>query len=133
VIPQGLGPITVYGQQFAGTKGQSRKVEAFQINHSVAGLCVEYMAHIEDRGDTHWHRDGQQIGYTGSNKRIEGFAVRLSGPTSAAYDVKYFAHIQDQGDSPVGCNGSFVGTRGQSRRLEGLAVWLEPKFTGNRY
>lgn len=120
------GPITVYGNQFAGTKGQGRKMEAFSLNVSYPGLTVEYMAHIEGRGDTHWHSNGALVGNQGGG-RIEGFAVRLSGPAAGQFDVKYYGHVEGQGDTPVVSGGQFIGTRGQSRRCEGLAVWLEQR------
>jgi uncharacterized protein YjdB len=126
VIPQGMGAVTVFGQQFAGTKGQGRKIESISLSVNYPGLEIEYMAHVENRGDTHWHRNGQPIGHAGGG-RIEGFAVRLSGPAAGQFDVKYYGHIENQGDTPVASNGSYVGTRGQSKRCEGIAVWLEPR------
>jgi len=126
-LVQGQGAITGCGKQYVGTKGQSRKMDGFSINHSIPGLTVEYMAHIENIGDTHWHSNGAQIGRSGGG-RVEGFAVRLSGPASCQYEVRYYGHIQDQGDSQIASNGAFVGTRGQSRRCEGLAVWLEKRY-----
>jgi len=119
---QGHQSFTAYGQQLAGTRGQSRRLEAFTIH----GADLEYMAHIANKGDTHWHRNGQQVGHQGG-ERIEGFAVRLVGHAASQFDVKYFGHVEGSGDSPVGSNGAFVGTKGQSKRLEGLAVWLEPR------
>jgi hypothetical protein len=125
VNPQGSAPISAYGNAFAGTKGQHRALEGFSIGVAQPGLHVEYMAHIADRGDSQWHRDGQHVGRGSS--RIEGFAVRLSGPASRRYNVKYYAHVADIGDTAVGANGSYVGTKGQRKQVEGMAVWIEPK------
>ena len=57
------------------------RVEGFQINIDppIPGLNVEYMAHVEGVGDTPWLSEGELAGFRGQAKRIEGFAVRLSG------------------------------------------------------
>jgi len=126
VVIQGQGPVTVYGQQLVGAK-HGKKIEAFQLNHNIPGLKLEYMAHIEGRGDIPWVENGHLCGSTGSNKRIEGFAVRVIGHLAKKWDVKYYGHIEGAGDSPVASDGKFVGTRGQSRRIEGMCIWLEQK------
>jgi len=118
---------------FAGTRGQSRRLEGFQISlgEPLAGLSLEYMAHLQGVGDTPFVGAGQFVGTRGQSRRVEGIAIRLTGVNAGNFDVFYMAHLQSIGDTEVGMNGEFVGTRGQSRRLEGLSVWLLPKFEGN--
>ena len=125
---QGIGDRTFGSQEYAGSKGQGRRVEGFQINIDppIPGLNVEYMAHVESVGDTPWLSEGELAGFRGQAKRIEGFAVRLSGPQADKYDVFYSAHIQNIGDTNVSSNGEYCGTRGKGLRIEGIKVWIAP-------
>ena len=125
----GLGDREFKQEEFAGTRGQSRAIEGFQINQNppVSGLRVEYMAHLSGVGDTPWMSEGQWVGVRGESHKIEGFAIRLSGEQASKYNVFYMGHIQNIGDSPVASNGQFCGTRGQSLQVEGLKVWIAPR------
>jgi uncharacterized protein YjdB len=116
-------------EQFAGTRGESRRLEGFQLtlDPPVPGLSLEYMAHLQDIGDTGWLSEGQFIGTRGLSRRLEGFAIRLTGSNAANYDVRYMCHIQNVGDSPMYANGAFCGTRGQSLRVEGMQVTITPR------
>ena len=126
---QNIGDRIFGGQEYAGTRGQGFRVEAFQINvePSIPGLNLEYMAHVSDIGDTPWLEAGKLAGERGKARRIEGFAVRITGIQAANYDVFYTAHVQNMGDLPVYSNGAYCGTRNQALRVEGIKVWIEPK------
>ena len=125
---QGVGDRTFAAQEYAGSRGQGRRLEGFQINidPAIPGLTVQYMAHVEGVGDTPWVNEGELAGFRGKSKRIEGFAIRLAGPQAANYDVFYTAHIQNIGDTEVTSNGKYCGTRGKSLRIEGIKVWVQP-------
>jgi hypothetical protein len=126
---QGMGDRTFGAQEYAGTKGQGLRIEGFQVNihPAIAGLSLQYMAHIAYVGDTPWTNEGQLVGARGQAKQIEGFALRTAGPEAAKYDVFYTAHIQNMGDTQVYSNGQYCGTKGKSLRVEGLKIWLQPK------
>lgn len=126
---QNIGDAYYIDNEFAGTRGQSRRLEGFQIEISSAipDLSIEYMAHLQNIGDTGWVPEGQFIGTRGQSRRLEGFAVRLTGANAANYDVIYMAHLQNLADTAYFRNGEFCGTRGQSRRLEGLLIRIQPK------
>ena len=113
----------------AGTTGQALRLEGFQINldSPIPGLSMEYMAHIQDIGDTSWVREGQYVGTKGQSRRIEGFAIRLTGSEASKYDVFYKAHVEGIGDTAKVGNSQFCGTRGQSKRVEAISVWVQPK------
>mgnify|MGYP006249238013 FL=1 len=117
------------GGEYAGTRGQGFRVEAFQVDlePAVAGLNLEYMAHISGVGDTPWLEAGKLAGERGKARRLEGFAVRLTGSQASSYDVFYTAHVENMGDLPVYANGQYCGTRNKSLRVEGMKVWIEPK------
>ena len=126
---QDLGDRTFSEGAVAGTTGQSRRLEGFQINldSPIPGLSMEYMAHVQDIGDTSWVREGQYVGTKAQSKRIEGFAIRLTGSQASKYDVFYQAHVEGIGNTPRVGNGQFSGTRGQSKRVEAISVWVQPK------
>ncbi|NES89380.1 hydrogenase [Okeania sp. SIO2B9] len=126
---QNIGDRIFAGREYAGTRGQGFRVEAFQINIEppIPGLKLEYMAHVSEIGDTPWLEAGKLAGERGKARRIEGFAIRLTGIQAANYDVFYTAHVQNMGDLPVYSNGAYCGTRNQALRVEGIKVWIEPK------
>lgn len=123
---QGLGDRAFGAQEYAGTRGQGRRLEGFQIDiiNPIPGLALQYMANIEGT-DTNWANAGQFVGSREQGKRIEGIAFRLSGPEAANYNVYYTAHIQNVGDTPVMSNGQYCGTRGRGYRVEGMKVWIQ--------
>jgi len=126
---QNMGDRSFSAYEYAGTRGQGFRVEAFQINIEppIVGLNLEYMAHIGGVGDTPWLEAGKLAGERGKARRLEGFAMRLTGPQASSYDICYTAHVQNMGDSPVYRNGQYCGTRNKSLRVEGMKVWIEPK------
>ncbi|MEY3867666.1 MAG: hypothetical protein RLZZ338_1557 [Cyanobacteriota bacterium] len=125
---QGIGDRVFGPEEYAGTKGQSRRLEALEmrIDPPIAGLNLKYMAHVSGIGDTPWLNEGELAGARGQAKRIEGFGVQLTGPESSKYEVFYNAHIQNIGDTPVLSHGQYCGTRGRGLRVEGIKVWIQP-------
>ena len=85
------------------------------------------MAHLQDIGDVPFVTEGHFIGTRGQSRRLEGFAIELTGPNANQFDVWYMAHEQDIGDTNWFRNGEFCGTRGQSRRVEGIRVKIAHK------
>jgi hypothetical protein len=124
-----LGDTKRRDNEFAGTRGQSRRLEGFQLEVATAipNLSCRYMAHLEKIGDVNFVHEGQFIGTRGQSRRLEGFAIELTGSAAVNFNVFYMAHLQGIGDTPLSSNGAFCGTRGQSRRVEGMLVRIEPK------
>ena len=129
---QGIGDRSFGAYEYAGTRGQGLRIEAFQINLDPPrnDLSIQYMAHISGIGDTAWLDEGTLAGEQGRSLRIEGFAMRLTGSEASKYEVFYTAHIQNMGDSAVYSNGQYCGTRGKFLRVEGLKVWIQQKVNG---
>ena len=125
---ENIGDVQYRDGEFAGTRGQSRRLEGFQINldRGYGDLRVQYMGHLQDIGDTGWVSDGEFIGTRGQSRRLEGFQIVLSGSMHQFYTVHYMAHLQDSGDTGWVSEGNFAGTRGQSRRVEGMCVEIIP-------
>jgi hypothetical protein len=126
---QNIGDQSARENEFAGTRGQSRRLEGFQISFDepAADLSMRYMAHLQDVGDVPFVNAGQFVGTRGQSRRLEGFAIELTGPAAGNYNVFYMAHLQDVGDTGFFQNGQFCGTRGQFRRVEGILVRVEPR------
>ena len=126
---QNMGDRSFAAGEYAGTRRQGFRVEAFQVNIEppIAGLNLEYMANIAGVGDTPWLEAGNLAGERGRKRRLEGFAIRLTGPQVSNYDIFYTAHVQNMGDLPVYSNGKYCGTRNKSLRVEGMKVWIQPK------
>ncbi len=126
---QGLGERQFSAKEYAGTRGQGRRLEGFAIalDPKIPDLNLQYTAHISGVGDTPMASAGQWVGETGKGRQVEGFAIALTGSQAGKYDVFYNAHIQNKGDVPVCSNGEYCGTRGESLRVEGISVWIQPK------
>ncbi len=124
----GIGNSTAHDDQFAGTRGQSRRLEGFslQLNPQVPGLSLKYVAHLQGTGDALFVNEGEFLGTRGQSRRLEGFAIELTGPSAANYDVIYMAHLAGTGDTGFFQNGQFCGTRGQSRQVEGILIRIVP-------
>ncbi len=126
---QGVGDREFSEGEYAGTRGQARALEGYQIDFQtpVEGLQLKYMAHIAGMGDTNTFNTGEYAGTRGKARRLEGFAIQLDGPQADNYDVFYRAHVERVGDTQVRSNGQYCGTKGKGLRVEGLQVWIEPK------
>lgn len=124
---EGIGDQEFGASEFAGTRGQAKGIDGFQIRvaNPIPGLQLEYMAHLAGIGDTPWMSEGQFLGTRNENRCVEGFAIRIGGPEAAKYQVCYAAHIQNVGDSSTCTNGQYCGTRGQALRIEAMKVWIE--------
>jgi len=121
---EGKGRQIFRNDQFAGTRGEGRGLEGFQlrIDPPVEGLSLEYMAHLEVIGDKS-AREGEWLGAgKGESCILEGFSVKLTGPLAERYDVSYMAHLRGLGDTAIFKNGDFCGTRGRKLRVEGIQV-----------
>jgi len=126
---QGIGDRVARDNEFNGTRGQSRRLEGFQLELAmpIPNLSCRYMAHLQGMGDVSWANEGQFVGTRGQSRRLEGFVIELTGTAASSFTVKYMAHVQGSGDTLLYSDGQFCGTRGQSRRVEGMLVRIEPK------
>jgi hypothetical protein len=123
---ENIGDRLFHGAEFAGTRGDARRLEGFsiKINPPVPGLSIRYRAHVQDIGDIPWVSEGEYVGTRGQSRRLEGLQIELTGPNAGLYSVAYMAHLQDIGDTFYFSDGVFCGTRGQSRRVEGMSVCI---------
>jgi hypothetical protein len=125
---QNTGDVAFRHGEWGGTK-QALRMEGFQIDFDrpVPGLGLEYMAHLQDIGDTPWVPAGQFVGTRAQSRRLQGFAIRLTGPEAGNYVAVYRAHLQNIGDTVAYTNGEFCGTRTQPLRVQSMYVSIIPK------
>ncbi|MGD1903225.1 MAG: hypothetical protein ACFB9N_13410 [Geitlerinemataceae cyanobacterium] len=123
---QNVGDRSFGAGEYAGTRGQSLGIEGFSVAlaQPIAGLELEYMAHVAGKGDLPWVRAGEYAGTRGESRSVEGFAMRLVGSAAASYALTYSAHVQNVGDVPEQSDGGYCGTRGRGLKVEGLTVSL---------
>jgi hypothetical protein len=121
---QGLADVALMNDKRAGTVGQARRLEGFEIAIAppVADLSLRYMAHVQNIGDTPWATEGSFVGTRGRSLRLEGFAIEATGAAAQYYVVQYRAWLQDLGATQWCVGPAFCGTRGAHRRVEAIEV-----------
>jgi hypothetical protein len=127
---EGIGDSPLVNAQWAGTKGQSRRLEGVELKLSptlLGALRIEYLCHLENWGDLGPVVEGVFCGTRGQSRRLEAIQIRLAGPAAQFFTIKYECHLQGTGDVGPVADFATCGTRGQSRRLEALRVWIEHK------
>lgn len=116
--------------EWAGTKGNSLRLEGFQISFKDERLNdvlgIEYIAELEETGLTEWVSAGNFVGTRGEARRMERFAIRKSFDKYDRFKVNYQCHIQDIGDSPTYSDGEFCGELG--KRVEAIYVWIQKRI-----
>jgi uncharacterized protein YjdB len=124
---QDLGDRPLRDGLWAGTIGQSRRLEGFSlVSRLPRGVFLQYNCHIQNIGDQPpgggWLNEGAFCGTRGQGLRLEALRIRVAGPNAARYEVLYQCHIQDRGTSSWMRNGEQCGTTGLSLRLEAFRV-----------
>ena len=122
---------TVTNGALSGTTGQSKRVEAIQIDLSGISGGVTYRTHVQDHGWLGWVTNRQTSGTTGQSKRVEAIQIKLTGEAANRYSVRYRVHVQDHGWLDWVSNGATAGTTGQSKRVEAIQITLTPKSGGS--
>lgn len=124
---------------FAGTTGQSKRIEALHIAlGNSSGYSIWYRAHVQGYGWLGWAKDGENAGTVGLSKRMEAIELVImpKGQTPSGYDpsvdsvktsvLEYSSHISRIGTvSGVAdnlCADIILGTTGQSKQLEGFRL-----------
>ncbi|MEO1760640.1 MAG: hypothetical protein AAFR83_01390 [Cyanobacteria bacterium J06629_18] len=105
---------------FGQTLREGRPQEYENAQPSRTGI-LQYMAHIQNWGDTNYISQPQWCGTRNQSLRLEGFRIRLA-PGSDHVNLRYKAHLQNIGDTSWHFLGEFIGTRGEKRRLEAFAI-----------
>lgn len=123
----------VKNNQFAGTKGEAKRLEGIQIRLTgeiAKHYSIRYRVHIQTYGWSQgWQYDGALAGTEGEAKRLESLEVQLV-PKSETMGLVYRVHRQTYGwETSYKTMGQVSGTTGEGKRLEGIEIAL----TGNEY
>ena len=119
----GWTPVT-YDGEFAGTTGQSRRMEALTLKVPDAPYSgsIAYKTYVQKSGWQGWKKDGEISGTWGKALRAEAFQIKLTGELAKHFDVYYRVHVQDLGWMAWAKNGEKSGTAGYSRRAEAIQI-----------
>jgi hypothetical protein len=87
--------VRLVNDQFAGTRGQGRRLTGYslRIYPEIPNLNLQYMAHLEGIGDSAWVDGGGRLSVGSQSRRLEGFAIRLTGTDAAKYSVSYMVYL----------------------------------------
>jgi uncharacterized protein YjdB len=122
------GDLPLVAGEWAGTKGQSLRLEAIRVAIVGVGdvLRIEYLCHLENIGDVGHVAQNARCGTEGQSRRMEAIRFRLNGPAAPFFTVRYQCHVQNRGDLGPFADDVTCGARpGESLRLEAVRVWLE--------
>ncbi|RDU99878.1 hypothetical protein [Trinickia dinghuensis] len=130
---QNVGDVKVGPNEYAGVPGKEHRIEGYEIKFTApAGLGLLCMAHVSDRGDIGWFKDGEFVGGRGQKQPLQGFAIKLTGENAAQYEIRYMAYQHNGAQTGWAKNGEFCGTRGQNMALDAIVVKLVPKMLFQR-
>lgn len=107
----------------AGTTGQSRRLEAVQIELLGTTASVRYKPYVAGVGWMGWFYDGETGGTTGQHRQMEAIRIEIVND-SPNCPVSYQAHVASLGWLGTVSDGVTAGTTGQGRQMEALRVWL---------
>ena len=90
---------SMYDGETAGTSGQSKRLEAIQINldNQIYNGNIEYSTHIQDIGWQDWKSNGAIAGTSGQSKRLEAIKINLTNEMAENYDIYYRSHVSNFG------------------------------------
>ena len=128
--------------QVSGTFGQSKRLEAIQIElygEVAEHYDVYYRVHIQNAGWMNWAENGQRSGSQGNSYRLEAIEIVLveKGKTAPFRDniqtserflskkIMYSSHVQNIGWQGNVYDGGMSGTSGMALRIEGMSIRLQ--------
>ncbi|MCI8465140.1 MAG: L,D-transpeptidase family protein [Lachnospiraceae bacterium] len=122
----------------AGTSGLSRRLESIEIQlvkkggeapgstarYFASRPGINYMTHMQTFGDQPWTVNGTESGVIGKSRRMEGFAIRITGNHQLSGSIEYRSHVQSYGWMDWVSDGAYCGTTRESKRMEALQLRL---------
>ncbi|MBK1813890.1 glucosaminidase domain-containing protein [Clostridium sp. YIM B02505] len=120
----------VYDGQFAGTSGQSLRLEGIHISleNPIPGMKIRYQTHVQNEGWQDWKYNGTQAGSVGKGERLEAIRIALEGQP-VGYHIQYQVHVQNIGWQDWVQDGELSGTEGKGLRLEGIKIRIVKEGT----
>lgn len=142
----------VANNQFAGTQGEAKAVEAIKVRldgEMEKFYDIYYRVCSGDKGWTGWAKNGNPAGRVNFNSKTRAIQVKLvlkgeeaPGSTSNAYEemgrapedakVAYYTHVQTYGwEKEEAYDGKTSGTTHKSKRLESISIRNNTKIEGD--
>lgn len=84
---------------------------------------VSYSAQLQNYGWTGWSKDGNTLGTTGQNRRLETIKISLLDALRSE-KLQYRVHVEDYGWMDWVNDGEQAGTVGESKRIEAIQIKL---------
>lgn len=130
---QNLGEVDFVDSEYAGTRGQSRRMEGFEINlvDPPGDLAIEYAVYASNIGWMPAVSGGTYAGTKGQSDGLQAFWMKLINQTQGdfVYYLTYMTHQENNGDVETGTFGDGnilpMGGPGSGLRLEGLALTVQ--------
>jgi uncharacterized protein YjdB/cytoskeletal protein RodZ len=121
---------TATGGMMQGTTGQSKRLEAFQMNLLPGTDGEEPQGYItaDSQGFNGiwqgWSAPGKTTGVVGKSQPLQALRIKLVGKVAQQYDVYYRVYVQSYGWLDWVKNGQLAGTISQNKRIEAMQVVL---------
>ena len=109
-VPSESGRTRPVGNQYLGTTKDSNAL-------------ISYTAQLEDIGWIKWAKNGDTLGTSGEDRRLETIKIELGGKAKDI-NINYRVHVQDYGWMPWKSQGENAGTVGESKRVEAIEIKL---------
>lgn len=124
----------VSGGTTAGTVGQSKRLEAFNIKLTDAkgSSAIEYRANVQNSGWQSWVGSNGLAGTTGKALGIQAIQIRLKGDYAKKYDVLYRVHVEKMGWLGWAKNGNSAGSTGCTLNVQAMEVVVVAKDSYNK-
>ncbi len=95
-----------------------------------AAIKIAYRGNVQDQGLTGWYRNGEQLGTTGVQRRLESYrAVLYNQPEGMQVD--YRCYVQDSDWQGWFANGTDCGTTNQSKAIYAIELRLNSPYPGS--
>lgn len=101
----------------AGTQGESKAIEAIQIEGGYAkDILAQYKLYLETTGETNLAKCGEVSGSVGLSRDAQAILIECNVP------IKYRAYCQKKKWSKWMKNGEWAGAKGEGLRLEAVQI-----------
>lgn len=92
---------------------------------------ISYQAQLQNIGWTNWAKDGETLGTTGADTRLETLKISLN--ENLKEELQYRAHVESIGWMDWVSDSENAGTIGQAKRVEAVQIKLRNSENYNIY
>lgn len=110
-LPGESGYVRPVGEKYLGGKKDTNSL-------------ISYTAQLEDIGWINWAKNGEILGTSGEDRRLETVKIELGGKAKDL-NIQYRTHVEDYGWMSWKSSGQESGTVGESKRIEAIEIKLD--------